>query len=83
MTRNELLSKWCAAEKGKKSALDAPQARECYAKLRQIIGEETGVDIDDIIAGKCLSLECSGITAKADLFEAFRTYAWRAGKPVK
>lgn len=52
MTRNELLKKWCAAEGGKVSALNAPQSREAYAKLRRIIGEECGVDLDDIIREK-------------------------------
>lgn len=49
MTRNEFITKWCAAEGGKVSALDAPQAREAYAKARKIIGENFGVDLDDII----------------------------------
>ena len=52
MTRNELITKWCAAEGGKVSALDAPQAREAYAKLRAIIAENFGVDLDDIIRNK-------------------------------
>jgi len=52
MTRNELLKKLCAAEGGKRQALDWPQAREAYAKLRVIIGENFGVDLDDIICGK-------------------------------
>lgn len=49
MTRNELLKKICAAEGGKRQALDAGQGREVLAKLRVIIAENFGVDIDDII----------------------------------
>lgn len=49
MTRNQLLELWCAAEGGKVSALNAPQSREAYAKLRRIIAENFGVDLDDII----------------------------------
>lgn len=52
MTRNELLKKWCDAEGGKVSALNAPQSREAYAKLRRIIGETFGVDIDDVIRNR-------------------------------
>lgn len=52
MTRKQLLRMWCAAEGGKKSALDAPQSREAYAKLRRIIAENFGVDLDDIIREK-------------------------------
>lgn len=79
MTRNELIRKWCAAEGGKVSALNAPQAREAYAKLRAIIGEETGVDLDDILAW-----ECCGLTADTgEPFEAFRVWPWRNGKPAK
>ena len=52
MTRNELITQWCAAEGGKVSALDAPQGRQAYAILRVIIGENFGVDLDDIIRNK-------------------------------
>lgn len=77
MTRDALLKQWCRAEGGKKSALDAPQARECYAKLRTIIGHHTGVDIDDLIAGNTtsISIECVD-------YEAARLYGWKDGKPV-
>ncbi len=50
MTRNELIAKWCAAEGGKKSALDAPQAREAYAKLRAILIDYFSLDLNDVIA---------------------------------
>ena len=83
MTRNELLKQWCAAEGGKKSALDWPQSKQCYAKLRQIIGEETGVDLDDVITWKCACIDFGGLSGASGHFEAFRTYAWRNGKPVK
>lgn len=49
MTRNELLKALCAAEGGKRQALDAGQGREVIAKLRVIIAENFGVDLDDII----------------------------------
>lgn len=49
MTRNQLIAKWCVAEGGKVSALNAPQSREAYAKLRVIIAENFGVDLDDIV----------------------------------
>lgn len=52
MTRKQLLKLWCAAEGGKVSALNAPQSREAYAKLRRIIAENFGVDLDDIIGHK-------------------------------
>lgn len=56
MTRNDLLRKWCDAEGGKKSALDAPQSREAYAKLRRIIAEEFGLDLDDVIREKSVGI---------------------------
>lgn len=52
MTRNELRKLWCAAEGGEKSALDWPQSGEAYAKMRRIIAENFGVDLDDIIREK-------------------------------
>lgn len=52
MTRNELLKLLCAAEGGKRQALDWPQSKETYSKLRKIIGENFGVDLDDIIREK-------------------------------
>lgn len=83
MTRKELLKKLCTAEGGKRQALDAGQCREVLAKLRCIIGEETGVDLDEIIAMKCVTIDLAGLSAKAEYFEAFQTHAWRNGKPVK
>jgi len=80
MTRNELITKWCAAEGGKVSALDAPQAREAYAKLRVIIGENFGVDLDDIIASRARYCYCSKNSVARI---SFRTYPWENGKPVK
>lgn len=49
MTRNELIRLLCAEEGGKRQALDAGQGREVISKLRVIIAENFGVDIDDII----------------------------------
>ncbi|MCC6797691.1 MAG: hypothetical protein IT366_21440 [Candidatus Hydrogenedentes bacterium] len=49
MTRNELITKLCKEEGGKRQALDAGQGREVVAKLRRIIAENFGVDLDDII----------------------------------
>lgn len=63
MTRNELLKKLCAAEGGKREALDAGQCREVLAKLRRIIGEDCGVDLDDIIRGKEFAMIYTGHTA--------------------
>jgi len=83
MTRNELITKWCAAEGGKVSALDAPQAREAYAKLRKIIGYEVGIDLDDVIDGRSICIDATGLTRKASHFEAFPVFAWRSGKPLK
>lgn len=83
MTREELIGKWCAAEGGKKSALDAPQAREAWAKLRAIIGSECGIDLDDVINYRSLCLDVSALSKKHERYEAFPVYAWRNGKPVK
>jgi len=77
MTRNELITKWCAAEGGKVSALDAPQAREAYAKLRAIVGHETGVDLDDVINHRY-----APGTKYCD-YAAYRVHTWSDGKPAK
>lgn len=79
MTRNELLKKLCAAEGGKRQALDAGQCREVLAKLRAIIGAEVGVDLDDIIAWKCIGLSLDS----GQRYEAFRVHLWRNGKPAR
>lgn len=79
MTRNELLKKLCAAEGGKREVLDAGQCREVLAKLRQIIGEEVGIDLDDILAWRCVGMS----TDAGDRYEAFRVYGWHGGKPSK
>ena len=52
MTRNQLIKLLCAAEGGKRQSLDAGQGREVVSKLRRIIAENFGVDLDDIIRNK-------------------------------
>lgn len=52
MKRPELITEWCKREGKRKSALDAPQAREALSLLRDIIGERVGVDLYEIIEGK-------------------------------
>ena len=83
MTRAELIRRWCEAEGGKKSALDAPQCREAYAKLRAIIGEWIGIDIEDVIEGRSICMDMSSFSTKHKHYEAFPVYAWRGGKPKK
>lgn len=68
MTRNELITELCRAE--------------VLAKLRAIIGEETGVDLYELLEWKTVCLDLSAF-ARLGHFEALRVYPWRAGKPVK
>ena len=83
MTRTELITEWCAGEGKKKVCLNAAQAQECWRILRQIVGEEVGIDIEDVIAGRSVCIDASGLTNKCYHYEAFRVYAWKGGKPVK
>lgn len=76
MKRDELLKLWCKAEGGKVQALDWPQSKQAYAILRRIIAEELGIDLDDVIAGKSLTIDAAGVTNKAEMYEAFPVYAW-------
>jgi len=85
MKRDELLKKWCALEGGKVEALNWPQAKEAWASLRRIIGNERGIDIDDILEGRSIYLDMGELAPKHHLavYEAFPLYAWSDGKPVK
>lgn len=78
MTRNELITEWCKREGGKKEALNAPEARQALAKLRAIIGEDSGVDLYEVIAQKCAP------KTKWKPYLAFTIHwPWVDGKPVK
>ena len=82
MTRSQLLKELCKAEKGKRQCLDAGQAREVWAKLRGIIGASTGVDIEDIIEDRGVSMVWADNTPN-DYYQAFPLHFFKNGKPVK
>lgn len=83
MTLNECVSELCRREGKKKIALDAGQAREVLARLREIIGEEVGIDLYDVIAAKSIYLDMSVCSKKHGHYEAFPMFPWSGGKPVK